>query len=397
MARTGAGRRPAPRSSAARMPATAVSGRPASRAAPVIGEVLLAGALVRWPDRPPGKRGEEAQEDDGKRAAAAREHQRVRLETPGRVERANRPDRCQRGYRDGAAHRQHHPADDGGRAVQADRQRGLAAGCPDRAHGGHVGRREVQQLRQRLRGEHQQRQRRQSSEDGQRDRLRLDGLLGLLMDDVQAADVEAEGACRYVELAVQRVLRPSQPALQRRDPGCSRAQPQPYPRERELPVQVPGGGRGWQEGTGHLVELVHEHGRLIRDRGDHKRRVPGHCDLLRLQIQPAELVRHPSAHPDVQIRGQLRGDHDLVGRARAGQLARHDGDPVLPEELTVETPGNGVGDEGVVHPAVHDRIGAQAQPGCARQHTRQPLDLADGREGRPGTLTYTSLESIEAR
>ena len=33
VARTGAGRRPAPRSSAARMPATAVTGRPASRAA----------------------------------------------------------------------------------------------------------------------------------------------------------------------------------------------------------------------------------------------------------------------------------------------------------------------------------------------------------------------------
>ena len=178
-------------------------------------------------------------------------------------------------------HRQHHPADDGGRAVQADRECGLGAGCPDRAHGGHIGRREVQQLRQGLRGQHQQCQRRQCSEDGQRDRLRLDGLLHLVMNGVQAADVEADGACRYVDLAVQRVLRPGQLALQRRDPGRSRAEPQAYPRELELPVQVPGGGRGRQEGTGHLVELVHEHGRLIRDRGDHKGRVPDHCGRLR--------------------------------------------------------------------------------------------------------------------
>ena len=202
------------------------------------------------------------------------------------------------------------------------------------------------------------------------------------MDDVQAADVEGDGARGHADRAVHRVFGPGQFALQRRDAGRPAAQPQTHPPERVFPVQVPGRGRGRQQGGVHGVELVHEHERGIPDRGDLERRIAGGRLGARPQVHPGELIGHPPAHADAEQPGQPWRQRDLVGGAQAGQPARHDGHPVLPEVFSVEAAGHGGGGEGVVHPAVHHGIGGQAQPGTGGQHVGQALDLPDGGQER---------------
>jgi hypothetical protein len=338
------------------------------------------------PVRPPGQSGQEAKQQDGEDAAPARQHQGVRLETPGRVERSHRADRGQRRDGDGTPHRQDHPADHGGHAVQANRQRDLSPGRPGRAHRRHASRRRVQDLGQSLAYEHGWGHGCQCPEDGERDRLRLDRLLYLVMNDVQAADVEGERAGRHPGHAVHRVFGPGELTLQRRDASSAAAQPHAHPAEPEFPVQIPRRGPGRQEGGVHVVELVHEDQGRIGDRGDLERRIAGGRLGARFQVQPGELVGHPSAHAGAEQPGQPRRQRDLVGGVQARQPARHDGHPVLPEVLTVEAAGHGVGGEGVVHPAVHHRVGRQAEPDAGGQHHWQMPDLPEGGEDRPGDV-----------
>src|SRR5690349_4274870 len=96
VASTGTGRRPAPRSSASRVPTTALTGRPAAAAAAATDDARAAGASPGGLRRPPGQHPQDGEQRDGEHAAAAREHQRIHLHTTGGVE---LPDRAHRGER----------------------------------------------------------------------------------------------------------------------------------------------------------------------------------------------------------------------------------------------------------------------------------------------------------
>ena len=175
-----------------------------------------------------------------------------------------------------------------------------------------------------------------------------------------------------------------QAPLQRRDAGAARREPQPDPPERELAVQVPGGGRRGQHGVVHLVELVPEHRGKVHDPGDDERRPPGRDRRVRRQVRAVELIGHVAAHAGVEELGLARRQRDLVGGAGPGQPARQHRHPVLPEALAVEAASQAVGEPGVVDLAVYDRIGIQADDGGGGGHPGQALDLPDDRQDRAG-------------
>ena len=206
------------------------------------------------------------------------------------------------------------------------------------------------------------------------------------MNDVQPADVEDEGARPRADRAVHRVFGPRELALQRRDPGRPPAQPHAHPAEPVLTVQEPGRGPGRQEAGVRDVELVHQDERGIPDRCDFECRIAGDRVPAGLQVQPGELIGDPPAHTDAEQPGQARRQRNLVGGVQARQLARQDRHPVLPEVLTVEAAGEGVVCKGLVHPAVHHRVGGQAEPGAGGQHHRQMLDLPEGGKDRAGDI-----------
>jgi hypothetical protein len=306
---------------------------------------------------------EEGEQRGREHAAAAHQHQRIRLHAPGRVELPDRAHRGERGDRERAHHRQCRAAEDRDRSRQPGSECRLAAGGSDGAQPRQVRRGPVQQLRQGLARQHEQGQRCQPAEHGQRDRLWLDPLLHLVVNDVQAADVEADRARRHVEHPVHHVGDRGQAPLQRRDAGAARREAQPDPPECELAVQVPGGGRRGQDGVIHLVELVPEHRGKVHDAGDQEREPTGRDQGVRRQVPTVKLIGHVAAHAGVEELGLARRECDLVGGAGPGQPARQHCHPVLPETVPVEAAGQAVGEPAVVDLAVHDRVGVQAYGG----------------------------------
>jgi hypothetical protein len=339
--------------------------------------------MAGGPHGPPGQHTQDCEQRGSEHTPPAGQHERIRLYATGRVELPDRAHRGQRRHRHRTRHREGRVPENGHRPGQPGRERGLR---PGRAHGTQprqVGRGPVQQLRQGLARQHEQRQRRQAAEDGQRDRLRLNPLLHLLVDDVQAADVEADRPRWRVEPPVQPAGEDGQALLERGDAGAAILEPQPYPPEREPAVEVPGGGRWGQHGVVHLVELVPEHRRNVHDPGDHERGPPGRNRRVR-RVLAVERVGHVAAHADVEGPGQPGGEHDLVRGAKRGQPAGEHRHPVLAEAIPVEAAGQAVGEEGVAHLPVHDRVGVQAHGGGGGRHAGQALDLPDDRQDRAG-------------
>ena len=101
------------------------------------------------------------------------------------------------------------------------------------------------------------------------------------------------------------------------------------------------------------------------------------------QVHPAEPVGHPAAHAGAQQPGQSRGERYLAARAGPGQPAGQHGHPVLPEEFAVQAAEQAVGQERVIHPAVHHRVAGQAQPGARGPDPGQVLDLPECGQARP--------------
>jgi hypothetical protein len=203
-----------------------------------------------------------------------------------------------------------------------------------------------------------------------------------MVNDVQAADIEADRARWHVEHPVHLVAERGQVPLERRDAGAACREPQPDPPEREFAVQVPGGGCRGQKGAVDVVELVRERRRNDHDPGDQERGPPGRDRDVRLQVLPVELIGHVAADAGMEEPGLPGRERDLVGGARPGQPARQHRHSVLAEAIPVEAPGQAVGEEGVIDLAVHDRVGAQAHGGGGGGHPGQALDLPDDRQDR---------------
>jgi hypothetical protein len=144
------------------------------------------------------------------------------------------------------------------------------------------------------------------------------------------------------------------------------------------------GGRRGQQGAVDVVELVRERRRDDHDPGDQERGPPGQGRDVRLQVLPVELIGHVAADAGVQEPGLSGRERDLVSGARPGQPARQHRHPVLAEAIPVEAAGQAVGKEGVIDPAVNDRVGVQADGGGTGRHAGQVLDLPDDRQDRAG-------------
>jgi hypothetical protein len=177
-------------------------------------------------------------------------------------------------------------------------------------------------------------------------------------------------------------------------PAVSRS---PGPPERELAVEIPGGGRRGQYGAVDVVELVPKRRGDDHDGGDQERGPPGRDLHICLEILPVERIGHVAADAGVEEPGLPGRERDLAGGAGPGQPGRQHRQPVLPEAIPVEAAGQAVGEPWVVDLAVHDGVGVQAHGGGGGRHARQALYLPMTGSTGPGTLTNTSLELIAYR
>ncbi len=171
--------------------------------------------------------------------------------------------------------------------------------------------------------------------------------------------------------------------LQGRDPGGSRGEPQPDPGILKLAAQIPRRcGRGQYRRVRDVVELVGQHGRDNHDTGHDERGPPGRVRRARRQPGPVELPGNSPAHADTELPGRDRRERDLAHRAQPGKPARHDGHPVLAEQLAIEAAHQVTGGKRIVHPPVNDRIRGQTHPRGTFLHSWQGGDLGNRRQER---------------
>ena len=124
------GNRPAPRSPLQRLPGPHHGAHRQARRGGGRGDRRCPGGrdAAGGPDRPPGQHAQDGEQGGGEHAAAARQHQRIRLHAPGRVELPDRAHRGERGDRDRAHHRQCRAAEDRDRSRQPGSECRLGAG-----------------------------------------------------------------------------------------------------------------------------------------------------------------------------------------------------------------------------------------------------------------------------
>ena len=196
------------------------------------------------PDRAQGHHGqqtEQGHEQDGRTSA---QDEPVGADPAVRVIPAHWPHRGERrgGHRDGYG--QGHAAQDGNQPGPGRGRRGLAAGGAQGAQHRDVRRGAIDHLDETLSDQHQQGERGDGAEQAQRDRLRHDGLLDLVVDDVGAVDGE-HGTDFFL---AGRLLLPVLDAgrqrgklpLQVRDSSRASGQAQPDPRVVVRGQQLPG-------------------------------------------------------------------------------------------------------------------------------------------------------------
>ena len=216
-----------------------------------------------------GQRRKQQHDQHGRSAA---EHESVRLQPAVRVKLADRADRRQRGQRDSPRHRQDHAADDSTARGQADGERYLGAGSSQPAHHRDVAASPADKPRQALADEDEHGHGCYPAEDGERESLRPDRLLHLIMNDRRAADVEGQAAAQFRSEGLRNLLLHSacqagQVTLQLGYAVCSAVQPHPDPAELVVGNQLTGSTRR-QDGGVDSVRLVRQHGRDSDDRCD---------------------------------------------------------------------------------------------------------------------------------
>ena len=334
-------------------------GQPGRRGLPGDHRRTAGGRGLRSPHRADGQDGEQPEQQDGEQGDAGAEHQPVGLNPAAGVEPPHRADRGQRGHGHGARHGQDQGAEDADQPGQARGHRGLGPGSAERPDHRDVRRDPAQHLSQPLADQHEQGQRGGQAKDGQRGRVRPDGLLDLVVNDVREADRERQ--VRHVlmgglaDLPLQGGGQLGQLPLQARDPGRAVGQAQPHPGVAE-PAQHLAGGAGGQSAALGLIGLIDQGRRDLGDRGHPvgvSERPPGG---LSVRAHMAEGVRDVPAHPGAEHPGDGRGEHDLGGRVEPGQPPGQDGHPVLGEPLAVQAAVHTVGEEGVVDMAVDHGI-----------------------------------------